>query len=313
MKKLLVLLLFGSCWATPSLCAQDLYEIPYSRPAVPSVGRVPPRLDPGLPFGPGPQHYPAASGTPPRDPLPLITGSPPPVASMPVLTENIPEPPPAIWECWDGNVELGLDGSEGNSQRFNFRFGVEAERKTKYHSVELDLDFHKNATRRVETANRTFLDWRYERLFDESPWTWFVHGTVDYDEFRAFDVQVAVDTGLGYHFIRTDATSLVGRVGGGWRKKIGGPGERDVPEAVFGTDFEHQLTTHQKVSLTVDYMPDVTAFGDYRINAKAGWETVLDEEMNLSLKLSVLDRYDSMPDGAKPNDADYTATLLWSF
>jgi len=35
--------------------------------------------------------------------------------------------------------------------------------------------------------------------------------------------------------------------------------------------------------------------------------------MNLSLKLSVLDRYDSTPHEAKPNDMDYAATLLWSF
>ena len=31
------------------------------------------------------------------------------------------------------------------------------------------------------------------------------------------------------------------------------------------------------------------------------------------MKVSILDRYDSYADGRKPNDLDYTLTLLWSF
>ncbi|HUT14122.1 MAG TPA: hypothetical protein VMY42_26775 [Thermoguttaceae bacterium] len=40
---------------------------------------------------------------------------------------------------------------------------------------------------------------------------------------------------------------------------------------------------------------------------------LIDQQMNLSLKLGVLDRYDSTPNGVKPNDLDYTAVLLWKF
>ena len=34
-------------------------------------------------------------------------------------------------------------------------------------------------------------------------------------------------------------------------------------------------------------------------------------DQNLSFKLSVIDRYDSTPDGRKPNDLDYALLLLW--
>ena len=220
------------------------------------------------------------------------------------------EPPPASWE---GSLELGLNGSEGNSQTFNFRFGVEATRKTEFHILNLDLDYHQNTNDSVETANRTFLDWRYERLFGESPWTWFAHGTVDYDEFKPFDVRVSIDTGLGYQFVDTETTSLLGRSGGGWSREVGGPNDEYVPEALFGADFKHQLSKRQKFTVTVDYTPDVTDFRDYRLKTKLAWDVLLDEEMNLSLKLSVLDRYDSTPNGVKPNDIDYAITLLWKF
>ena len=41
------------------------------------------------------------------------------------------------------------------------------------------------------------------------------------------------------------------------------------------------------------------------------WEVLLDEVANLSLKLSVSDRYDSTPFGRRPNDVDYGLLLLW--
>jgi len=41
---------------------------------------------------------------------------------------------------------------------------------------------------------------------------------------------------------------------------------------------------------------------------------LLDEAMNLSMKVSLLDRYDNhAPVGIKPNDLDYAVTLLRGF
>jgi putative salt-induced outer membrane protein YdiY len=214
---------------------------------------------------------------------------------------------------WKGGFELGLDGTEGNSQTFNFRLGFDAKRTVPQSVITLDLDYRRNTTDAQETAHRAFLDWRYERLFGESPWTCFVHGTVDYDEFKAFDVRVTADLGVGYQLIKTATTSLVARAGGGFSHEIGSADESYVPEAVFGLDFEHQLSRRQKLTLSTEYTPDVSDIGDFRLTSRAGWELLIDQEMNLSLKLSVLDRYDSTPGDAKPNDLDYSAVLLWKF
>lgn len=294
--------------------AQEVYDGYAASPIVPRVPTYP--VATGFYDAPGPIPIQAAAPVPSLPP----TGPAPPQAQTPAEPAEAPadeaaavvvaEPPKKLWT---GNVELGLDGSEGNSQRFNFRLGVDAKRKTDQDVISLDLDYHKNQSHSEETAHRAFLDWKYEWLFQDSPWTWFGHGTVDYDEFKAFDLRVSIDTGLGYQFIDTDATTLVGRCGGGWSREIGGPDDRYVPEAVFGLDFERQLTKRQKLAATVDYMPDVTDFRDFRLKVKAAWEVLLDADMNLSLKLSVLDRYDSTPHDAEPNDVDYAATLLWSF
>jgi hypothetical protein len=39
----------------------------------------------------------------------------------------------------------------------------------------------------------------------------------------------------------------------------------------------------------------------------------LSKVWGLSLKLSVIDRYDSTPQGARPNDLDYSTLLIWVF
>ncbi len=227
-----------------------------------------------------------------------------------VVVEAEPEQVP---ESWEGGFELGLDGSEGNSETFNLRFGFNAKRSSKRNVFALDLDYRKTTNKFVETANRTFLDWRYERLFEESRWTSFVHGTVDYDEFQAFDVRATMDIGLGFQIAKNETTSLAARFGSGFSREIGGPDDAYVPEAVIGLEFEHRFNKNHKLTASSQYTPDLTGWNDFRLKSKASWEALIDEEMNLSLKLSVLDRHDSTPHGAKPNDLDYSAVVLWKF
>jgi len=242
------------------------------------------------------------------------------------LIEQEPPPEPPSWwllgptwyepvSLWEGSLEFGLDGTEGNSQTLNYRVGLDLTRESESWEIDLDLDYNRKTNQSETTTNRAFLDWRLERLFHESPWTWFVHGTVEHDEFDPYDLRVTTDTGLGYKLIRTEATKLTGRVGGGFAREFGLPDEEEywVPEATFGMQFQHQFSKRHKVKLQVEYMPDVTAFSEYRINTEGSWEALIDEEMNLSLKLAILDRYDSTPSGGKRNDLDYSATLLWQF
>jgi putative salt-induced outer membrane protein YdiY len=227
----------------------------------------------------------------------------------PAATAPLP-PPPKLWE---GSFELGINGTEGNSRTLNYRSGAKLKRKTEWDTLSAEVDYRQDRAGSVTTANRAFLDGRYERLLGQSPWTGFLHTLVDYDEFKEYDLRVSLDAGVGYHFLRTDQTTLIARAGGGVTDEIGGPDPRYIPETVLGLEAEHKISKRQKLSASVEYRADVTDFGDYRVHTKAGWEVVLDEEAHLSLKLGVLDRYDNTPSASKPNDLDYSAMLLWSF
>jgi putative salt-induced outer membrane protein YdiY len=268
--------------------------------------------------------------------------APPPVALVHPPTETLPTPPPNAppknsdeshafseaadqskaaeivvlpeWKLWSGSFDLGLDGSEGNTQAMNFRFGFHAQRKTDFSVLTLGVDYNKRDTQNETTTDRLFFDGRYERLLGHTRWSLFIHETIEYDQFQPFDSRDTTDVGLGYRLIKNDTTTLIGRIGGGFSHEYGGPESgRYVPEAVFGLQFERQLNNRQKLFGSVDYAPDVTNFGQYRIRTQAAWEMLLDSQRNLSLRLGVLERYNSLYEKDKPNDLDYALMLLWKF
>lgn len=217
-------------------------------------------------------------------------------------------------KLWSGSFDLGLDGSEGNTETFNFRFGIHTQRKTGYNVLTLGLDYNKQASKTIPTADRLYFDGRYEQLLCSSRWSAFFHQTIEYDQFQLFDVRDTSDIGVGYRIIDRENTTFIGRLGGGFSHEYGGPENgKYVPEAVFGLQFEWQFSKRQKFIGTMEYAPDVTCFTRYRLRTQAAWEVLLDEEKNLNLRIGLLERYNSVPNGARPNDLDYAMMLMWKF
>ena len=252
----------------------------------------------------------ALSDTPTyEDGLPPIQALPPGRFAPVPLVED--DPPPL--KLWQGGVELGLNGASGNNESFNFHFGANARRRSLLNAFTFQLDYFRQSQQNQDTANRIFNDWRLEHFFLASPWTCYVHGTFEYDPFAAYKSRLMTDAGLGYRFVETDRTSLIVRSGVGVAREIGGPNNEFTPEAVFGMDFQHRIGIRHRLVGIVEYIPEITDFAHYRINSQAAWEYLLDQGLNLSLKLGALDRYNSTPYGKKPNDLNYGAVLLWKF
>jgi putative salt-induced outer membrane protein YdiY len=216
-------------------------------------------------------------------------------------------------KIWDGSFELGLNGAEGNTENMNFRFGFKTKRETLTSKLTFNVDYRKASQNTLDTADRLYSDWRAERLFPGSRWTYFANGSVEYDEFQAFDSRVTSGLGVGYALIKQETTKLVARCGAGVAREFGVPDAEYVPEAVFGSDLEWRVGKRYKLTFMAEYTPDITAFGEYRLKSQAAWEMLFDQETNLSLKFSVLERYNSLPRGKRPNDVDYAATILWKF
>ncbi|TWT98466.1 DUF481 domain-containing protein [Stieleria varia] len=220
---------------------------------------------------------------------------------------------------WQNHAELGLDGSRGNAQTLAIQTGLEMKRKTDLYTLGIDIDYRFANTRNqvtnqeqtTEDNGRFNLD--YDRLLNDSPWSAFGKFGMEFDQFKAFDLRLNLNAGVGYHWIRNDRTTLVTRFGSGASKEIGSPDDAWKPEAVFGLESEHQLNASNKLKAKVDYFPAWEDFSDYRLVTDLGWEILLNDSENLSLKLALTDRYDSTPQGAKPNDVYYSLLFLVKF
>ena len=239
-----------------------------------------------------------------------------------VIMEEQSQSPHSYWrwpltfirgEDWSNSAELGINGTDGNSESMSLLTGIVLNRKTKRDLNDFKITAQKTNTNGIETQNNALMYYNYEYFIGESAWSLFVKSGFEYDEFKAFDSRLFINSGLAYKFIRTKALTTGTRFGLGTSREFGGPDDRWVPELLFGLDYDHQINSRNKVILKVDYFPDITDFNNYRVISDASWEYLLNSDGNLSLKLSAVDRYDSTPNGRKPNDVNYGVLLLYKF
>ncbi len=272
----------------PAQSETSTTDDPDTRLYGPEIWRLPPvTAEPAVP---------SALVISPAETIPTPAPERPPIANAPAALSGrlsldrplelvVPEP----IKLWDGSFDLGLDGSEGNSETLDFRFGFHASRKVPSNILTLGLDYNKRTAQTLATTNRLFFDGRFEWLIKDSRWSWSVHETIEYDQFQPFNVRDTSDLGLGYRLIKNDATTLIGRFGGGFSHEYGGPQNGEyVPEAVFGMQIEQKISKRQKFYGSVEYAPDVSDFERYRIRTQAALEVLLDEEKHLSLRMGVL-------------------------
>jgi putative salt-induced outer membrane protein YdiY len=214
-------------------------------------------------------------------------------------------------EPWNAGLELGLNGHEGNKSALSIRSGAHMKRVTPCWKLDSSLVYNKNQTNHVQTQHNAKLDARVDRILAESPWTLFSLDNLIYDEFQAYNLQMSLIGGVGRQWLKTTTVDLLSRVGAGGVREFGGVSEHWQPQALFGVDYTHQLSKQQRVAVKVDYYPQWEDFRDYRVVSDLGWQIALDKPKNVSLKLSLIDRYDSTPDGAQPNSFDYAVLFVW--
>lgn len=212
---------------------------------------------------------------------------------------------------WDIGFELGINGTEGLNEALSFRTGGHLKRETEFWKFDTTLVYNKNSANGVETQNNALLDVRIDRKLGDSRWSLYFLNQELYDEFQAYDLRVSGNTGVGYQLIDWEHLDVIGRFGAGASREFGGPDDSTAFEALFGLEYDHELTKTQRLTAKFDYFPEWEDFNRYRVVTDVGWEIDLDKPGNMSLKFSVIDRYDSTPNGADPNEINYSVLLIW--
>lgn len=265
--------------------------------------------------------------TPPMPSLPAegLTEPPPPLAELPASVFDVPtEPSPSspIWyqpwtwiplDGWENSAELGLNGATGNTESMTLQSGARFKRKTDWTAFDLRLLQNRTHNAGTIAQNNVLLYADFERKLAQSRWNYFIKQGLEYDELRNFDLRYFINSGLGYNWVEREGLVISSRFGAGASRDFGGPVDDWTPEALFGATYEHQFDPRNKLVAKFDYFPAWDDFADYRTITDLAWEYLLSEDRNLSLKLGTLHRHDSQPNGARRNDLNYSALLLYKF
>jgi len=212
---------------------------------------------------------------------------------------------------WEGDIEAGVNGSDGNTETANLVFGFFAKRKTDSGEFSTDLNYFYEQNDGIKSTDKLYWKNHYESMLANGITSWFFDFWYEYDAFKVFDYRIAFHVGLSQPLHETDYSKLVGRLGLGASREYGTANTDWVPELVMGWGYDLQVTSASKLTFVGDYFPDVDDFATYRLNMKLTYEVEIPDH-GCSLLASAFNRLDTQANpGQKKNDIDYMLSLKW--
>lgn len=216
---------------------------------------------------------------------------------------------------WDRRFELGLDGSEGNSETFNIRAAVTADFADDDDRYHLGAGYVRKTTDSETTENEFFAEAIRDWLVPGEKYFYFAQVRYEYDDFEAWRHRLAPAGGIGYQFVETDEFILLGRLGAGLAYQWGGEeGDDLTPEGLIGVEGKWNVRPGHAFEFKNTLFPDLGEFGEYRNLTTLGYVIELDQAQGLSLKFGLENEYESETgDDSKHNDLSYFAALVFDF
>lgn len=216
---------------------------------------------------------------------------------------------------WNRQLEVGLNGAEGNSQNLNFRAAF----KTDYEDDE-DRWIYNMLYRTASSDGNTtekrfqaelFKDW----LIPGEDYFYFANGRYDWDDFADWDSRWSGFGGIGYQFLDDEKWNVRGRAGVGGNQEMGGTlGDEFTAEALLGVEVDYKIKDGHSVAFTNYLYPSLEDAANFRNITTLDYIITIDRDKGMALKLGLANEHDqATPTTSKKNDFTYYASLLWQF
>jgi putative salt-induced outer membrane protein YdiY len=220
-----------------------------------------------------------------------------------------------LFKGWNRQLEIGLNGADGNTQNLNFRAAF----KTDYEDDEdrwLYSMLYRTASSDGTTSEKNFnaelfKDW----LLPGKDYFYFANGRYDWDDFQDWDSRWSGFGGIGYQFIDNDEWNVRGRAGLGGNQEMGGTlGDEFTTESLLGVEADWQIKDGHALAFTNYLYPSLEDIADFRNVTTLDYIITIDRDKGLALKLGLTNEHDSAtPATSKKNDFTYYASLIWQF
>ncbi|MEM7682461.1 MAG: DUF481 domain-containing protein [Planctomycetota bacterium] len=234
--------------------------------------------------------------------------------------EELPKPAPErrpllpwFLPQFDRQVEVGLSGSEGNSQSFNLNAAASAKFEDDVTRWDLAAHYFRSKSDGEIENNEGGFDAIRDFLFPEERHFYFGKFFYDYDQLESFEHRVGLQAGVGYDFYKLEDFKLNGRVGGGPQYEFGDVNELTV-EALIGVALTWIPKEGHTIEFSNDFFPSITRGGEYRNITAASYAIELDAARGVSFKVGAENEYESDPGpGDERNDVTYFARLVVAY
>ena len=216
---------------------------------------------------------------------------------------------------WDGNANIGISYTSGNSETTTMTSGIRATKNggDDKLTVYLRSQWHsnRNSGSMVTTQNAVWGGLRYDRDLNDRV---FAFGSYDFERDRpkGLNLRSVVGGGVGHHTIKNDKTELEVLIGGAWNRSWQAGPNTDTPEAFFGNTLKHKFHERLKVQQTFTVSQNITDRNEFRYIFDATLSA--DVTKRIGWFITVGDRFNNDPVGnAKRNDLLLTTGMRWNF
>jgi putative salt-induced outer membrane protein YdiY len=222
---------------------------------------------------------------------------------------------------WRGDVKLGLNVREGNTDIWEYSIGTKLLRRTPVSRWTLDYKGYKNETdgERIEDSHRLTL--AADRFTGRRLYWRPISAQYFKDRLQNIEHQATLDTGIGYHLIDTSRTSwdLQAGVGGNYLESVSvEPGEKNgewSPVGTLGMDLDIEVTSWLDYELEIDMWFLDESAGKYQHHIVSTLSTDLfgNLDLDISMEWNHTENPQAPEGGPAPEQDDYRLQVGLSY
>jgi len=213
---------------------------------------------------------------------------------------------------WKGTASLGGSLTDGNSDSVLATASLSWEWTEGVHGVALGLEGAYGEAEEELTSQRAKARAQYDRKWTKR-WYAFLACEAEHDDIAEVEYRAKLAPGVGLKVLDTSVWKGELECGPAYVREELEDGTRDdIASIRLAQKLECKLSETARVWELLEYLPDVTDWGQALLRAELGVEAALVDP--LSIRLVLQDHYDSEPsEGLEKNDLKVVAALLVHF
>lgn len=226
-----------------------------------------------------------------------------PVAQAPT-EEAVPSPAAPVENPPDWKLEVGvnLTGKQGNTEKVDVSFRVEAEMERRFDRLNLYGRYSYGTNNGVTSSDELILGARYVNFLLNKVGI-FVREEFEQDEFEGLDARSTSAAGLTYQFRNDERLRIEARSGLSYRyEKYTSGGNEDFPGMDMGFDVTWQFVDWARFKGSYTFLPSVdTSLEEFIFEQDSGFDLPLDNKEFWKLRLGFNSQYNSDVDPGRKN------------